>query len=464
MTAPTRFSPPPGVIYDEAAGVCRAESVLDPAPVCEAPATSSAPVDRYAQISHSHLIADALRDSRPPIQRNWGNPFAHSLWAVLSGPVACSSAPDPVEPGDPVRSATPQGEAVVMNAPPLRGNLNEYDLSGGASATAVAWSVFNSTTPAETGTFAYVRNGASDGTLLAASNDTSSLHKFTTSATMDDGSSIVAYTKATGEDEPSSIVAHRISAGGAVEGSEITILPAAVRTTLPDAQLVATADGFVAVYRDGNDQLMAAAFNASGVAQGSPQNLGAAPRRYAVNRDESGHWVLAEIVSDNQIRLRTFDGTRAAGVDETITTSGFSASLGLSVAMQEGGTMMVAWNKAGGGIMGAVFNGSGEGSGDPFEIRSSGLANTMSLAADHRGNFVFAWEEAGAILARIYNGTQAFTTPADFSSISMTGTSNSNVQAHVSDSGRLVLTWVRSSSSGGETLQDLLRREYQLNY
>ncbi|HKX11997.1 MAG TPA: hypothetical protein VJP40_02500 [bacterium] len=467
MSVPNRISPPPGVIYDDVEGVCRAEPLLAEAPVCEqvcrAPSAGTPPVDRYASISHSQLIADALGNSRQSVQRTWGNPLAHSFWTVLSGPVACSGPAEPVQPGDPVRSATPQGAASVMNAQPLSGNLNEYDLSGGAEATATVWSVFNSTVPAETGTFAFVRNGAAAGTLVTASNETSALHKFTTSATLEDGSSIVAYTKATGEEEPSSIVARRISASGAVEGSDITILAPGVRATLPDAQLVATASGFVAVYRNGDGRLMAAAFNNSGVAQGSPEDLGPAPSRYAVNRDEDGHWVLAEIISDNEIRLRTFDGVRATGVDETISTSGFPASPGLSVAMQEGGTMMVAWNKDGGGIMGAVFNGEGGISGSPFEIRSSGLANTMSLASDHRGNFVFAWEEAGAILARVYNGTPSFTTPADFATIS-SGNSNSNVQAHVSDTGRLVLTWVQSSSSGGETLQDLMRREYQLNY
>ncbi len=474
MSVPNRVSPPPGVIYDDVEGVCRAEPLLAEEPVCEAPPVEILPVDRYAHISRSQLIADALGNSRQSVQRNWGSPLVYSPWSLLSGPVACGSSPEPVEPGDPVRSATPQGAALVMNAQPLRGNLNGYDLSGGAEANAVGWSVFNATTPAETGTFAFVRNGAAAGTLVTASNETSALHLSTTSATMEDGSSIVAYTKATGEDEPSSIVARRISASGAVEGDDITILASGIRTTLPDAQLVATASGFVAVYRDGDGRLMAAAFNNSGVAQGSPQDLGPAPTRYAVNRDEDGHWVLAEIISDNQIRLRTFDGVRSAGVDETVTTGGFSASPNLSVAIQEGGTMMVAWNKPcesgcsadpdrGGGIMGAVFNGEGGSSGAPFEIRSTGNANTMSLASDHRGNFVFAWEEAGAVLARVYNGTQAFTTPADFSAITTDG-SNSNVQAHVSDTGRLVLTWVHSSTSGGETLQDLLRREYQLNY
>lgn len=463
MSVPNRVTAPLGGVYDDVEGVCRLEPLFTPAPVCEAPlASQGESSDSYADVSRSQILDDAFGSSRP-IARNWGSPVAYSAWSLLSGPVACSGPTEPVEPGDPVRSASPQGGAITMNAQPILGNLNEYDLSGGGSHTAVVWSVFNPTTPAETGTFAFIRDGAASGSLVPASNETSALHKFTTSATMDDGSTIVAYTKATGEDEPSSIVGRRISPTGTVDASEIPILSGAIRTTLPDAQLVATATGFVAVYRDGDGRLMAADFNASGVAQGSPQDLGAAPSRYAVNRDEDGNWILAEIISDNEIRIRNFSGLRNDGIDRTITTSGFPSSPNLSVAVQEGGTVMVAWNKDGGGIMGAVLNGEGATSGAPFEIRSSGLANTMSLTSDHRGNFVFAWEEAGAVLARVYNGTPAFTTPADFSTIS-SGNANSNVQAHVSDSGRLTISWVRSSTSGGDTLQDLLRREYQLNY
>lgn len=463
MTAPKLVSAPLSGVYDEVEGVCRLEPILAEAPVCMAPeAPEVASVDRYESVSRSQILAEAFGASRP-VARNWGSPLAYSAWSLLSGPVACSGPTEPVEPGDPLRSASPQGGPITMNPQPLRGNLNEYDLSGGGSHTAVAWSVFNSTTPAETGTFAFVRDGAAAGSVVTASNDASALHLFTTSATLDDGSTIVAYTKATGEDEPSSIVARSISPTGTVGSTEITILASGVRGTLPDAQLVSTGTGFIAVYRDGDGHLKAAAFNASGVAQGAPQDLGTAPSKFAVNRDESGNWILAEIVSDTEIRVRNFAGLRNDGIDRRISTGGFPSSPNLSVAMQEGGTVMVAWNKAGGGIMGAVLNGEGDTSGAPFEVRSSGLANTMSLASDHRGNFVFAWEEAGAVLARVYNGTPSFTTPADFSTIS-TGNSNSNVQAHVSDSGRLTISWVNSSTSGGDTLQDLIRREYQLNY
>ncbi|MFO1463843.1 MAG: hypothetical protein U1F66_08685 [bacterium] len=451
-------------VYDEAAGLCRPAEPADL--VCEASPVQPQIDDAFlATVSRSQLLRDAFgppAQPRPnPVFRD--SPFAYTPLALFTGLQGCSSPTEPPPVGDPVQSASPLGPELTMNSQPLAGNLDGVQLTGSGSGTAVAWSVFDSTTPANTGTFAFLRSGSSGGSQSTVSNEATARHLTTSAAMLDNGDSIVVYTRTDGDPGTARIVARRISSSGTPVGSEMTLVGAADRSSVPDAQVVSTGNGFVAVYRDGNGQLVATSFNADGTQTGT-RNLGAAPasrNRYAVARGEGNTWVLAEIASGNQVHVRSFAGTNPGAIDDTISTSGFSSTVNLSVAMNEEGAVMAAWNSEGGGISAAVLNGPG--SEAPFRVTSSSLANTMSLANDHRGNFFFAWEQGGQVLARVYNGTSSFTTPADFTVIA-TGNQNSNVQAHVSDDGIFTISWIRSSTSGGVTQQNLLRRDYRINY
>ena len=465
------MSPPnkvflPGV-YDDAEGVCRL--VPEEEMVCRASAEPNlTPGDDafLATFSRSQMLNDAFSGSRR-VSLIWSDaPANDSLLRVAQVPFAlpgCGAPSEPAPPGDPISSATPLAAESAMNSAPMAGNLDGVDLAGAGTRNAVAWSVFDSTTPANTGTFAFIRDGAAAGSLSVASNEATIRHLNTSAAMLDNGETIVAYTRTDGDEGTARIVARRLSTAGTPQGGDITLVAAADRSSAPDAQLVSTGNGFVAVYRDGNGHLIATSFGADGTQSGT-RDLGTAPasrNHYAVSRGEGDTWVLAEISGTNRIHVRSFSGVNPAGVDSEIATSGFSSTASLSAAMNEEGAVMVAWNSQGGGISAAVLGGTGSES--PFRVTSSGLANTMSIANDHRGNFLFAWEQGGQILARVYNGTSSFTTPADFSVIA-TGNTNSNVQTHVSDEGVFSLSWIRSSSSGGSTLQDLMRRDYRLNY
>ncbi|MCC7345403.1 MAG: hypothetical protein IT573_10730 [Deltaproteobacteria bacterium] len=462
------MSPPnkiflPGV-YDEVEGVCRL--IPEEAQVCTAdpePAALGGEVSSLATVSRSQLLNDAFGASRR-VNPLWSeSPYQYSLLAIPSLLTGCGAPSEPPPPGDPISSASPLGPESAMNAAPLAGNLDGVDLTGAGARNAVAWSVFDSTTPANTGTFAFLRNGGTGGSVSTVSNEATARHLTTSAAMLDNGETVVVYTRTDGDPGTARIVARRLSASGSPIGGDITLVGAADRANVPDAQVVSTGDGFVAVYRDGNGQLVATSFNADGTQAGS-LNLGSEPTsrsHYAVARGEGDTWVLAEISGSNQVHVRSFHGVTPGDVDENIGTSGFSSTASLSVAMNEEGSIMTAWNAQGGGIFGAVLGGPSDQS--PFRITSSGLANTMSIANDHRGNFLFAWEQGGQVLARVYNGTSSFTTPADFSVIA-SGNTNSNVQAHVSDDGVFSISWIRSGNSGGSTVQDLMRRDYRLNY
>lgn len=464
MSPPNKISPTLPGIYDDEAGVCRL--IPEEELVCregESIPETNLHENTVAMVSHSQLLRDAFGTS-PRANTLWSDsPLQYSLLAIPSLLTGCSGPNEAPPVGDPISSASPLGPEVTMNSAPISGNLDGVQLTGADARTAVAWSVFDAATPANTGTFAYLRGGSGSGSVSVVSNDATTRHLTTSAAMLDNGDTVVVYTRTDGEPGTARLVARRLSPSGSPLGDEITLVGAADRADIPDARVVSTGNGFVAVYRDGNGQLVATSFSSDGSQTGT-RNLGAEPasrNHYAVSRGEGATWVLAEISSSNQVHLRSFNGTTPGSLDQSVSTSGFSSTASLSVSTNEEGAIMAAWNSQGGGISGVVLGGSGSES--PFRITSSGLANTMSIANDHRGNFLFAWEQGGQVLARVYNGTSSFSTPADFSVIA-SGTSNSNVQAHVSDEGVFTISWIRGNSSGGATVQNLLRRDYQLNY
>ncbi|MCE9624756.1 MAG: hypothetical protein K8R69_04765, partial [Deltaproteobacteria bacterium] len=185
MSPPNKISAPLAGIYDEEAGVCR--MVPEEEAVCMAEPTVSAPIptqDAYlSRVSRSQLLADAFGPARRVNPLLSESPTQYSPWAILTGLTGCSGPAEPSAPGDPIRSATPLGAELVMNPQPLRGNLDGVDLSGAASQSSVVWSVFDSTTPANTGTFAFLRSGTSGGSVFQLSNETSARHLTTTGAT-----------------------------------------------------------------------------------------------------------------------------------------------------------------------------------------------------------------------------------------------------------------------------------------
>ncbi len=474
MSPPINFTPPPGAIYDDELGVCRpAEEPLPTLGLCEASASlAPAPIilDR-SQISVARLYHDAFGSpNTAPVNRGiWGlSPARFSGWALAGSLTACSSEPsDAPVPGDPISRVEALGGESTLNSQPIRGNIDGVGLgSNDGNRSVVAWSAFDATSPANTGTFAFLRSSETGGSQFTVSGEATSRHLSTTTAMLSDGNAVVVFTRATGTDSPTSIVAQRVNSSGAPQGGEIEILAPEIRDSAPAAQVVATESGFVVVFRGGSGNLQARLFNNSGAPQGSAVNLGTAPSQYALASGFANRWALAEIVTPNRIRTRTFDGAASAGSEHTLSVPNFPSDPDISLAMQGDGSMMQAWNTLEGSdnrIDGALLNEAGERVAGPFVIRRSGLANTLALASDHRGNYAFAWEEGGRINARIYNGTQEFFTPTDFSNIS-TGTANSNILLSVSPEGILSLVYDKTSESGGDVLHSITRRDYRIIY
>ncbi|MGH7828586.1 MAG: hypothetical protein ACREP8_00270 [Candidatus Binatia bacterium] len=470
MSPPIEFNPNLNGIYDETEGVCRMEAPPAAEPVCVASTLPA--VDEYADMSVSRLYHEAFGPARasasPPTL--WSvNPATLNPVGALATLTGCGSDPDqPVNPGDPIAFLERLGGEQTLNGQPIRGNLNGVDLSATGVASVVAWSVFDSTNPAETGTFALIRSGESGGSAALLDPDTSALHLGTSTAVLENGEVVVAYVKATGEGEPSSIVARRYSGSGAALGAEITVLSSAVRTELPGVRLIPLGQGFLAVYRDGIGRLSAQAFAADGRSQGTvdvwtDEGLSQGLGRFAVSRGAGDEWCVA-MFSGNGIQVRAFSGLNPGAADTRVEAAELSPEPDLAVAMQPDGSMMLAWNTLNQGIRGAILNAGGSvAHGGPFAIRDSGLANTLSLAGDHRGNYLFSWEEAGQINARIYNGTPSFATFPELSTIS-SGFANFDVQSAISEDGVMSLVYARSQNVSGETLIDLWRRDYRIVY
>jgi len=463
-------------LYDEEAGVCRLPETL----VCQAPADSisedSVSDKGSSSYSLSRLAYEAFgRPNTAPRSSIWDtNPLKMSGWSLLAGLPGCSGDPEeaPVL-GDPIAFVESLGGETTLNSQPILGNIDGIGLSGDGSNSSVVWSAFDGTHPENTGTFAFLRSGSTGGSQATVSSDASSKHLDTSGAVLSNGQTAVIYSKTTGDEDPSSLVVQRVNASGAPEGPEIQILAPSLRTSIPSGQILALDNGFVVVYRDGEGQLAAKTYDLTGHEVASNPSLGAEPRSYSLARGDGDHWVLAEINPPNQIHVRSFEGINSGGVDTNIHTSAFPSDPDISVAMQETGNIMVAWNAQSGSgtslderIEGATLGASGSITEGPFTIRSSQLAHTLALASDHRGNFVFAWEEGNeghrSINARIYDGSSHFITPADFSSIS--NGDNSNVYASVSTDGVLSFVYDKSTTTSGTTSHSITRRDYRITY
>jgi hypothetical protein len=449
-------------IYDETQGLC----YVNPDDVANSAASEdskSLHADRYTALSRSTLLKDAFGNTAriPKTTFLGSNPLHYSPWILLTGVTACNSAPSQTRiTGDSIASVNALGAERSLSQS-IRGNINGVDLAGEGRDSTVAWSVFDSSNPTATGTFVFLQEGDTGGSLFNANNDASALHLFTSTAVMLNGETVVAYTLATGDGEPSSIEARHVSHTGTSMGNGVSILAPNVHTDFPDAKLVAQENGFVAAYRDGEGKLAAVSFDANDKETGRNADLGEAPSQYVLSHGSGNTWALAQ-VDPTGIRVRTFDGLQASGVDTLIPINGSPSSLALAM-QEEDGRMMLAWHGSS-GIDGVLLSPAGNLEENPFPISSSGLANTLALSSDHRGNFVFAWEQAGSILARIYDGTSNFVTPNALSIIS-SGDQNSDIHASVSSDGILSMVWVKSSkATTGEVLQDIVRRDYQLHY
>lgn len=468
MSPPIRINSLGNGFYDDVNGVC----YQDPVNYCEASSETvltepkvEAPL---GEISRAVLLADAFGSPSRPLSRPtlWSdNPLQYSPLGFLPSLTACSSESDTVPvPGDPISGVSAVGGETSLSGS-LHGKIRGVAVSSTGNHSSVLWSSFDGTHPAESGTFAYLRTGTSGGSLFPAILDTSALHLATSGAALENGETVAVYTVATGADEASSLVAQRISSSGALVGSPISVLPGAIRSTFPEGQVVPLSSGFVVVYQDGNGTLAAVRYDQNGAEAGRIADLGDTPELFRVTRGAGDSWSLAQIASGtSSIRVRSFGGIAPTGVDSSVNAAGFPSTPSLAVAMQDDGSLMLAYNVAGGGINGSLLSPAGTVQAENFRISSSGLANTVALASDHRGNFVLAWEQAGAILARIYNGTTDFLTPTGFSSIS-TGSRNSDIHASVSPDGTLSLVWNKSSDgASGEVLQDIMRRDFRISY
>lgn len=473
MSPPNKvYSPYPGVVYDEERGVCRAADAFDALASSSVPESPSEPVLDRSRLSLSTVYVEAFGPrSRPARASLWSHsPLEFTGWRAASvapfSLTACGTDPD-VEPtlGDPIASVTALGTEQIMNAAPL-GNVDGFGLGSEAgNRSAVAWSSHGSSTAANNGTFAFLRSGETGGNLVTVSSDVSSLHLGTTVTTLPNDESVVMYARVTGDEEPSSLVAQRLSPTGAPVGSEISILAEDIRDEAPFGQIIPLGDGFLVVYRDG-ENLGAKQYGAAGNLLGERDLGPATSSTFALASGEGNRWALAEISSTTQIRIRSFAGTTPSGSPATFTSANIPAEADIALAMQDDGSMMVAWNTVDGSdqrIDGAYLGPAGQVTEGPFVVRRSGLANTLALAGDHRGNYVFAWEEGGRINSYIFNGTTSPESPADFSHIS-DGTQNSNILVSVSPEGVISFVYDKASSASGDVTHNITRRDYRIAY
>lgn len=386
-----------------------------------------ASVDQYVPPSHQRLYYSGTSGYQS-VPTTWLHRGGELLMAAALGPAGLAtscSGPEEGTPivGDPIAFVEPVGGEQFLNTNPIEGVIRQPVLSyNNGSRWAAAWSVRDEFSPEEHGSFVVTGLGESSGAPVQVSEDTS-LHRGTSVTALDNGEAVVSYFLLRGDDVPSSVRAQRVDSAGSPLGSEIEILESRIRTQDPQVRLVTQPEGFLAVFLDVGE-LGVIRFNASGN-EVERQTLSRDATGFGIARGRGDEWALAEIIGSNQIRVHRFQGLGLMGSPRTITTTTLSANPRVSVALQEDGSMMLAWNAfsssgtpTGNFIEGAFLDptatqiGSNrilrdvtEGSGRLHE----GDFNSHSLTTDHRGNFVLAFEENRKISAIIYNGNREAT-------------------------------------------------------
>lgn len=498
MTA--KLNRTPGIHYDEIRGVCE----MDPAPVCEAGVeiASESPPASGIRLNASHLAQLAASGSSLRVNSLWqSNPLFYSPLALPTALQGCSE--DPVGPtgltGDPIASIDPLGPEVSVNADPIMGKVRQTGIAMDAdSASTVAWSVSNTSDLDEHGTYAAVAEGSGSSSSLRIAESPTSIPRDTSVARMGNGDSVVVFSRIEGDDAPSSLVAVRLDASGSPLGEEIEILPSSIRTGFPQGQVLPLSDGFLVVFRDGEGNLASARYDESGVEQGRDV-LGSEPLDFQITAGTGDQWALAEISGSNEVRVRRFSGSTPAGVDHTFSTNPMPPTPRVSIAMQDDGAIMVAWNALLGEndpiLQGNFLTPSGSPVGDNLIFRdliqggafaSEDHINSHALTTDHRGNFILAFEENRNLVAYVYNGSHrdgisltdisTRTEPSSgpyadlLSGLSNTAIQNVDVRLSVSPDGLLSFIYnkIFTGEDGGTgdtlTFQSITRRDFEITY
>lgn len=504
MSPPKKIPSPPGGFYDQEAKVCR----MPATPVCSAlneESVSRPSQDTFQNISRQRLARHAFKTltqvETPGLFKF--NPLSMSIFRGLMGVPACNSSTQRTDGvADPISRIEAITGETTLNKEPIAGKVRQVALSYNESHSVTAWSLEDFLNPDRHGTFAVSGEGGGLGKEILV-NTTGSIHNNTSVAVLDNGEAVVSFSRVEGPEVPSSLIAQRLDLEGNPIASELEILSPEIRTTFPEAQLLAIDGGFLAVYRDGNGKLMAATYDETG-SEGAVEVLSETkPQRFQIARGVGDHWALAEIVSGTDIRVRTFQGVTPAGIDQDIFAGAMPSTLGVSIGMQEDGSLMVAWNALQDGskpvLQGAFLDASGKLLGEPALLRnlvigvgnSNGTEdfnyNSHGIASDHHGNFIFAFEENRNIIAYVYEGKNLRANLA-LSNISsrdleasgpyadvLAGLQNRSVQnvdlkVAASPEGNLsfvytkVLSGVEPSDNSTVTLQAITRRDYQILY
>jgi hypothetical protein len=518
VSHPSKVKSLEAAYYDYELGLCR----MGPAPICMdhgAAEPASTSLDSYQTLSTQQLADDAFAGVSPRNPSLWSASANEFLKNAFSGPMmtACSSNGGPETSGvGAIGNITPLGNEENLNDLPITGKIRQVDFKTHETSprSAVAWSTADETNLDNPGeppykTFAYIRDGDSGGeqVLVAQSVPPTSvepvmIQRDTAVAVIGNDQTVVAFFRTEGDDLPSDVVARRLGQDRRVVGSEIRILPAAIRVGSPLPRLLSVEEGFVAVYRDGG-RLGAAQFDSGGAEIGRITIAGSdSSSHFEVAAGSDGTWALAEILTGNQIRVRTFEGLRTTEVEAVIaSTNTIPATPQVSIAMQPDGKMMVAWNAdagtagtpnpillgafldAGGGVMEGprLLRDITQGIGNSSEV----IFNSHSLAADGRGNFILAYEENRNIVANVYHGTDEDRVLTGVSNTALEGSGpywealgglqnqrveNVDVRAAVSPQGTLGFVYTKVLSGDDPqtntttTLHRITRRNFQITY
>ncbi len=489
-----------GIVYDETLGVCEPE----PAPICEPEAgpESMRSSVQSIRLSASQLAGMAAQGSVAPVNSFWrSNPLQYSALSLPTALQGCAGDPHEANGlvGDPIDSIEVLGVETSLNADPIQGKIRQVQGSiDEASASTVVWSVSNTSDLDEHGTYAAVAAGDSLTSAQRVAVSPTSIPRDTSVARLGNGDSVVVFSRIEGDDAPSSLVALRLDASGSPLGEEIEILPSSIRTGFPQGQVVALNDGFLVVYRDGEGSLAWTRFDDSGIEQ-EQETLGEEPIQFQITRGAGDQWALAEITGSNEVRVRSFSGSTATGVNHTFTTNALPSSPEVSIAMQDDGAMMVVWNALLDAddpiLQGNFLTSAGTPIGDNVIFRdliqggafaSEDHINSHAVTTDHRGNFILAFEENRNLVAYVYNGSQRDPISlTDISSrmepdsgpyadllagLSDTAVQNVDVRLMASPEGLLSFVYTKiftgDDSSSGDTLtfQSISRRDFQITY
>lgn len=496
MSPPNKISGVSNKYYDEQAGICREPEPLACLPDSH-PSFKNIP-DEFVYISPAQVNVLASVGSRLGSSTWSASPL---LLMPITLPIAAAACSFDTEGtgtggGRPIADIQAITEESELNSDPIVGRLRQVALDISPESKGVmAWSVLDFDNPEAHGVYSRVSEDSTLKLMKRIAPAVGNIPRDTSAAVLSNGESVVVYSQIQGDNAPSSLTAQRLNANGDPTGEVIEILPETIRTGFPQGQVIASEDGFIVVFRDGEGKLQMASYNLSGIEQ-ERKELGTEPLNFQIVAGGGGDWALATL-GDQQVQVRMFR-SGASEVSTDVETLPIANSSDLSLAMQDDGSVMVVWNALSGTdsvLEGAWLGPDGAQVGDNQILRNlvrgTGFdnldhVNSHSLTTDHRGNFILAYEENRSIFARVYSGTvrddHALTDIASFSQDEtgpygdfLAGLDNVSVQnvdvgVDASEDGLLSFVFTKifsgTDSATGETLtaNKIVRRDYQISY